>query len=97
MHPTDAVSPRDRIKEGSLRVLYISEDKGWSVATMLWRDGHSDKVYEEATGFRWNGDINDPKDLGMPSAHGHGTWIICPGLIGDLIMAALVFGPGSSK
>jgi hypothetical protein len=75
MRPEDALSPRNRIAEGSLRVIYTSPDGTWSIASMIFDD-------EPRQGFRWNGDINDPDDKGNPRSHGQGTWTILPTEIG---------------
>jgi hypothetical protein len=71
MKPQDALSPRDRLDPNSLKVIFTSNNRWWSLATMLW-DG------EEALGIRWNGDLNDPNDKGNPRSHCQGTWFILP-------------------
>ncbi|WP_232476182.1 hypothetical protein [Flavisphingomonas formosensis] len=84
MNPQNAVSPSNRLREGTLNVIYTAPDGSWSLATMIW-----DK--EECVGCRWNGDINDPDDKGNPTSRGRGTWFILPGAIGrpiaDLVEA----------
>jgi hypothetical protein len=72
MHPTDALSPKWRIEQGTINVLYTHPSTDWSVATMTY-DGQPGCV-----GIRWNGDINDPTSLGYPSARGNGAWFILP-------------------
>ena len=71
MHPLDATSPKWRIAQGTIDVIYIHPSNEWSLATMTY-DGHP------ALGMRWNGDLNDPRDLGYPSARGNGAWFIVP-------------------
>jgi hypothetical protein len=80
MRPEDATSPRNRIAEGSVRVIYTSPDGAWSIASMTFDD-------ELRHGFRWNGDINDPDDKGNPRSHGQGTWTILPSEIGGPLAA----------
>ena len=78
MKPEDAECPRDRIREGSLKVIYTSPDDEWSLAEMIFDD-------EPRIGCRGNGDIHDPDDKGNPRSHNHATWFILPGPIGDPI------------
>ena len=85
MKPQDALSPRDRIEEGSLNVIYTSNEGRWSAATMLW-DG------VRRVGLRWNGDINDPNDKGNPRSHGQGTWFVLPDEVGAFVEAAAAWG-----
>jgi exopolysaccharide biosynthesis polyprenyl glycosylphosphotransferase len=60
MKPEDVLSPRNRLDPNTLDVIFTSHDyHSWSVAKMNW-DG-ADRL-----GFRWNGDLNDPKDKGNP-------------------------------
>ncbi len=75
MRPQDALSPRNRIKAGSLDVIYTTPAGEWSLAEMVW-DG------EPRVGCRWNGDIDDPEDKGNPRSHSQGTWFIFPDEIG---------------
>ena len=62
MHPTDAHSPKWRIEQGTIDVVYTHPSTDWSVATMTY-----DEV-PGCVGIRWNGDINNPADLGYPRA-----------------------------
>jgi hypothetical protein len=93
MHPKDALSPRDRIWPGSLKVLYISKDDySWSLAAMRWRDDPDDDYndpnsWRDAIGIRWNGVTADPDDKGNPRSHNQGMWFILPDA-----MAALAQG-----
>jgi hypothetical protein len=75
MKPQDALSPRERIKDGTLSVIYTAPDGEWSLAEMVFDD-------EPRVGCRWNGDINDPEDKGNPRSHRQGTWFIFPDEIG---------------
>lgn len=80
MRPEDALSPRNRIGEGSIRVIYTAPDGSWSLATMVW-DG------VDVVGCRWNGDFDDPQDKGNPRSHGQGTWFILPNELGHPVAA----------
>lgn len=75
MKPQDALSPRNRIKDGTLNVIYTAPDGGWSLAEMIWDE-------ELRVGCRWNGDIADPEDKRNPRSHSQGTWFILPDEIG---------------
>jgi hypothetical protein len=84
MDPKDALSPRNRITAGSIAIIYTHPSTDWSVATMTY-DGHA------AVGMRWNGDINDRKDLGYPSARGtNGAWFVLPDEIAALVLALVL-------
>jgi len=83
MQPQNALSPKNRLASGSLKVLYISPD-GWSLAEMVC-DGHP------AVGLRWDGDRNNPDDKGNPASHRQGTWFILPDILG-VFLAGLVKG-----
>jgi hypothetical protein len=51
-------------------------DEGeWSVAEMNW-DGR------RRVGIRWNGDLDDPSDLGNPRSRNYGTWFVLPDELG---------------
>jgi hypothetical protein len=76
MRPQEALSPRDRLRPGSLDVIYTERDGKWSLARMDW-DG------ERRVGCRWNGEISDPNDKGNPRSHSQGTWFILPNEIGE--------------
>lgn len=75
MKPQDALSPRNRIGPGTLKILYTAPNGDWSLAEMVWDE-------EPRVGCRWNGDINDPEDKGNPRSHSQGTWFILPDEIG---------------
>jgi hypothetical protein len=84
MDPKDALSPRSRIKAGSIAVIYTHPSTDWSVATMIY-DGRS------AVAMRWNGDVNDRRDLGYPSARGaNGAWFVLPDEVAALILALVL-------
>jgi hypothetical protein len=78
VNPTQVYSPRNSIAPGSLRVIYTSNCSGWSIAQLVW-DG------APALAIRWNGDLNDPKDLGHPRSHQHPTWFILPETIAHVV------------
>jgi hypothetical protein len=81
MHPFDAKSPKWRIEEGSIKVIYFNEL--WALAKMKY-DG------TPALGIRWNGDINDRQDLGYPSARSsNGAWFILPPEVEPFFFAML--------
>ena len=81
MHPFDAKSPKWRIEDGSIKVIY--SNLLWSLAKMKY-DG------TPALGIRWNGDINDRNDLGYPSARGsNGAWFILPPEVEPFFLAML--------
>lgn len=85
MHPTDAHSPKWRIEQGTINVVYTHPSTDWSVATM---------TYDEipgCVGIRWNGDINNPADLGYPSARGNGAWFILPEGPAQMMLAMVAF------
>jgi hypothetical protein len=80
MKPEDALSPRDRIWPGSLKILHISNDRWWSIASLRWRSDADDPDYwEDVIACRWNGELDNPDDKGNPRSHGQGTWFILPG------------------
>lgn len=67
---TDAHSPKWRIEQGTINVVYTHPSNDWSVATMSY--DHT----PGCVGIRWNCDITDPADLGYPGARGNGAWFI---------------------
>jgi hypothetical protein len=85
MHPTDAQSPRGRVSEGTVRVLYTHPSTDWSVATMTY-DNIPGRV-----GIRWNGNIADRADLGYPSARGNGAWFILPDGVAETMLGMVAF------
>lgn len=88
MKPEEAQSPRNRIREGSIRVIYTSPDGNWSLAEMIYDENR-------AIACRWNGDIDDPEDKGNPRSHAQGTWFVMPDELGEPIAAmAKMFGNG---
>lgn len=88
MRPEDAQSPRNRIREGSIRVTYTSPDGDWSLAEMIYDD-------HPAVACRWNGDIDDPDDRGHPRSHAQGTWFVIPPELGmPIAQFAKLFGNG---
>lgn len=81
MRPQYAISPRDRIRPGSLEVIHTSKDGSWSLASMSWRrgDDYDDpNNWYDVIGCRWNGDLDDANDKGNPRSHSQGTWFILP-------------------
>jgi hypothetical protein len=64
MHATDAQSPKRRVADGTVAVIYTHPSTDWSVATMTYDD------IAGRVGIRWNGDIGDRGDLGYPNARG---------------------------
>lgn len=73
MNPWNAKSPTSRLRD--LLVLHTEQsnpDLIWSIAQMTW--DQSEGIY----GCRWDGDLNNPDDLGNPVSHGRGTWFILP-------------------
>jgi hypothetical protein len=86
--PSDVTSPRSRLEPGSLSVIYISEDKKWSLAEMIY-DG------EARVGCRWNGDIDDPSDKGHPRSHGEAVWFTLPKEIGSPLAELIKLGKRS--
>lgn len=85
MHPTEAQSPRRRVADGTVKVLYTHPSTDWSVATM---------TYDEipgCVGIRWNGDIADRSDLGYPSARGNGAWFILPEGVAQMVLGMVAF------
>lgn len=88
MRPEDAQSPRNRIQDGSLRVIYTARDGAWSLAEMIYDE-------EPRVACRWNGDLDDPEDKGNPRSHAQGTWFVLPDELGGPIAAFVrVFGNG---
>jgi hypothetical protein len=84
MDPKDALWPKSRIADNSIAIIYTHPSTDWSVATMVY-DG------QPAVGMRWNGDVNDRKDLGYPSARGaNGAWFILPDEIAALVLALVL-------
>jgi len=81
MHPRDAKSPAWRIAPGSIEIVHINAD--WSLATMTY-DGVEDSV-----GIRWNGDIENPTDLGYPNARSNGAWFILPDGIAEIVLSVV--------
>ncbi|RYF04152.1 MAG: hypothetical protein EOO77_30040 [Oxalobacteraceae bacterium] len=71
MNPWNARSPKSRMDAFSLNVIHTDAADGWSVAELMW-DGRA------RIGLRWDGDLNNPLDLGNPASHGHGMWFIMP-------------------
>jgi hypothetical protein len=95
MNPLDVDSPKPKtgkpgIEPGSIHVIITREaetpGKTWSMAEMM-RGGR------RRIGVRWDGDPNDPDDLGHPSVHGNATWFVLPDAIGipiaDLFLRCL--------
>ncbi|MBF0872110.1 MULTISPECIES: hypothetical protein [Acetobacteraceae] len=76
MHPSKVLSPKSHIAPSSLKVFYIHPDGWWSLARMHY-DG------EERIGIRWNGEIDNPSDLGHPVSTGHATWFLLPTELGE--------------
>lgn len=88
MRPEHAQSPRNRIREGSVRVIYTAPNGEWSLAEMTYDDHH-------AVACRWNGDLDDPEDKGNPRSHAQGTWFVFPKELGAPIAAFVrLFGNG---
>jgi len=87
VNPSTVISPRSRLEPGTLRILYTSANKHWSMAEFGWSDIDDPGNYEMAIGLRWNGDVNDPNDLGNPRSHSHPTWFILPDVIASLAKA----------
>ena len=87
MKPQDRTSPKHRIDPASLNILYTSNDphsETWSVATFRWL---SDGKWIECTGICWNGDLNNPKDVGWPNSRNQGTWFIVPHMLAPNVKA----------
>jgi hypothetical protein len=93
MRPQDVLSPRNRIRADTLKVLLTSKDKwSWSVAEMEWLDWDDDgrEEWNKRIGIRWDGNLADPNDKGHPRSHGSGTWFMLPDPIGKLVKAAIL-------
>jgi len=89
MRPEHATSPRNRIAEGSVRVIYTAPDGYWSLAEMTYDDEPG------AVACRWNGELEDPDDKGNPRSHAQGTWFVFPRELGRPIAAMVkLFGNG---
>lgn len=90
MHPSQVVSPRDRLEAATLKIIYIDPSKEWSIATMTYDEG-------PAVGLRWNGDINNPKDTGYPNRGEYGQWFILPAAVAALVLALVNALPRASE
>jgi hypothetical protein len=86
VNPSQVKSPLNRIEPGSVRVVYTANSGGWSVTKLNWWD-EATSSYDPALAIRWNGELNDPNDLGHPRSHGHPTWFILPTPIALLVQA----------
>lgn len=86
MHPSKVISPKSRLEASSLDVFYTHPDGWWSLARMKYDQ-------ENRIGIRWNGNIENPDDLGNPVSTGHATWFILPVELGEPISQfAKLFG-----
>jgi hypothetical protein len=72
--PETVLSPKGSVAH--LRVLLNTGEKGWAVASMLWKG-------REALGIRWNGDSENP--IGNPQSRGIATWFILPDELAALL------------
>jgi hypothetical protein len=89
MHPVDATSPKWRIANNSIRILYTHPTTHWSLASMTYDD------IPDRIGIRWNGDVTDRGDLGYPSARGNGAWFILPDPLDGLVRAMIPIWNGN--
>ena len=86
MKPQDRTSPKNRIDPATLHILFTSSDPDngtWSVAKFNWWDN----AWVECIGLAWNGDLNNPKDVGWPNSRNQGTWFIVPNMLAPNVKA----------
>lgn len=81
--PSDVLSPRGQVKV--LDVLYDGGEWDVSVARLLYRDDLN-APYEECTGIRWNGNL-DEGNKGMPLSRGYPVWFIIPQEFSECLQA----------
>lgn len=91
MHPNDAHSPKWRIAQGTINVVYTHPSTDWSVATMTYDDTPG------CVGIRWNGDITNKDDLGYPSARGNGAWFILPEGVAEMMLGMVAFAKSTGN
>ena len=68
MNPENVISPKTRIKEGTIKIIHNEGENQFSIATMIW-DG------EQRIAMRWNGSA---QGKGYPLARGAAAWFIIP-------------------
>jgi hypothetical protein len=85
MKPTDRFSPKNRIDPATLRVIHTSRDGLWSIAIFNWWDETNKWI--EVVGMCWNGDPNNPSDVGYPNSRQSGTWFIVPDALAPHVRA----------
>jgi hypothetical protein len=84
MQPHDRLSPKAYIDPASLRVAHTSSDGAWSIAEFNWWEGNAWVPY---IGIAWNGDLNNPKDVGWPNSRNQGTWFCVPPALAPFVKA----------
>ncbi len=85
MRPQDA-NPENFQHDGN--IIYTSPDNFFSIARGYWS---GDQIGTTRIAMRWNGDINNPSDLGYPNIFGRPMWFQLPsdkdGYLPDAIIA----------
>ena len=93
MHPSLVTSPAKRIR--NLGRWYIDPRGWWSVREMEWLD-EDGVTWNHAIGCRWNGDLNNQKEIGHPNSFNNAVWFILPEPFSQMA-AALIEAAGVQK
>ena len=72
MNPQDA-NPQNFQHSGN--IIYTSPDGFFSIARGHWGE---DREGTTRLAIRWNGDINNPKEIGHPNVRGYPMWFQLP-------------------
>lgn len=55
------------------RIVFTSENGDFSIAVGYWVEDEMERY-----AMRWNGDLNNPDDIGYPSVRGNPMWFQLP-------------------
>lgn len=89
-NPKEVVSPKSRLK-GPIDVIAehrVGDERAWpySVARFKWDRAN-------AVGIRWDGDPDNPNDVGTPQSRGLPTWFILPAELAEVVVEYLKANP----
>lgn len=92
-NPKEVVSPKSRLT-GPIEVIAehrAENERTWpySVARFKW-----DRA--PAVGIRWDGDPDNPNDVGTPQSRGLPTWFILPAELAEVVVDYLEANPAPS-
>lgn len=92
--PKEVVSPKSRLT-GPIEVIaeHRKEDERalpYSVARFKW-----ERV--PAVGIRWDGDPDNPNDVGTPQSRGLPTWFILPAELAEVVVEYLEANPAPTS